>query len=65
MIDHKLFNLEFIDEQFKSLNLRLFDGDKLSPYIKVYTLSGSKTNPQMTGSVHALFAQCTSIAIRT
>ena len=31
MIDHKLFSLEFIDEQFKSLNLRLFDGDKPSP----------------------------------
>lgn len=31
VIEQKLFTLEFIDEQFRSLNLRFFDGDKPSP----------------------------------
>lgn len=29
--EQKLFTLEFIDEQFEKLNLRLFEGDKPSP----------------------------------
>ena len=31
VLEKRLFTLEFIDESFKKLNLRIFDGDKPSP----------------------------------
>ena len=43
VVEQKLFTLDFIDEQFKNLNLRLFDDDKPSP-LPGLTLTTSDSN---------------------
>ena len=42
--EQKLFTLDFIDEQFKNLNLRLFDGDKPFPFAGLMALTTSDSN---------------------
>ena len=48
MVEQKLFTLDFVDEQFKNLNLRLFDGDKPSPLAGL-TLTTSDSNLRQHG----------------
>ena len=51
VIDKKLFSLNFIDDGFKKLNLRSFDGDKPSTLIGV-SLMSCDSNLHQHGMTH-------------
>lgn len=61
IIDQKLFTLEDIDDGFKKLNLRFFDGDKPSPLVGISLITPS-SNLQQHGNYYCTYV-CMYIAM--
>ena len=63
VIHKKLFSLNFIDDGFKKLNLRSFDGDKPSTLIGV-SLTSCDSNLHQHGMTHVLLQSCLCAAMQ-